>query len=68
MAITDAIINYRRFLKRRNYSRYTVRNYMNTLTHFIMWVEVPIEQVTHKIVLSFIEYLLDRNLQPKTIN
>ncbi|HUT70711.1 MAG TPA: tyrosine-type recombinase/integrase [Desulfatiglandales bacterium] len=68
MAITDAIINYRRFLKRRNYSRYTVRNYMNTLKHFIVWVDVPIEQATHKSVLSFIEYLLDKYLQPKTIN
>ena len=68
MAITDAIINYRRFLKRRNYSRYTVRNYMNTLKHFIVWVDVPIEQATHKSVLSFIEYLLDNHLQPKTIN
>jgi site-specific recombinase XerD len=68
MAITDAIINYRRFLKRRNYSPYTVRNYMNTLKHFIVWVDVPIEQATHKNILSFIEYLLDKRLQPKTIN
>jgi site-specific recombinase XerD len=68
MAITDAIINYRRFLKRRNYSRYTVRNYMNTLKHFIVWVDVPIEQATHTTVLSFIDYLLDKHLQPKTIN
>jgi len=68
MAITDAIINYRRFLKRRNYSPYTVRNYMNTLKHFIVWVDVPIEQATHTTVLSFIEYLLDKHLQPKTIN
>ena len=68
MAITDAIINYRRFLKRRNYSPYTVRNYMNTLKHFIVWVAVPIEQATHKSVLSFIEYLLNKHLQPKTIN
>ena len=68
MAITDAIINYRRFLKRRNYSPYTVRNYMNTLKHFIVWVDVPIEQATHKSILCFIEYLLDKHLQPKTIN
>jgi site-specific recombinase XerD len=68
MAITDAIINYRRFLKRRNYSRYTVRNYMNTVKHFIVWVDVPIEQASHKNVLSFMEYLLDKHLQPKTIN
>jgi len=41
---------------------------MNTLKHFIVWVDVPIEQATHKSVLSFIDYLLDKHLQPKTIN
>jgi len=41
---------------------------MNTLKHFIVWVDVPIEQATHKNVLSFIDYLLDKHLQPKTIN
>ena len=68
MAITDVIIHYRRFLKRRNYSRYTVRNYINTLKHFVLWVNVPIEQVNHKTILSFIDHLLSRRLQPKTIN
>lgn len=68
MAITDAIINYRRFLKRKNCSMHTVRNYMSTLKQFVLWVDVPIEQVTHKTVLSFIDYLLDKRLKPKTIN
>jgi site-specific recombinase XerD len=68
MAITDAIIHYRRFLKRRNYSSYTLRNYMTTLLHFVRWVNVPIEQATHNTLLSFIDHLLDRRLQPKTIN
>jgi site-specific recombinase XerD len=68
MGITNAIINYRRFLKRKNCSKHTVRNYMNTLKQFVLWVDVPIEQVTHKKVLSFIDYLLDKRLRPKTIN
>jgi site-specific recombinase XerD len=68
MAITDSIINYRRFLKRRNYSKYTLRNYMNTLKYFVLWVDVPIEQVTHKKLLAFIDHLLDKRLKPKTIN
>lgn len=68
MAITDAIVHYRRFLKRRNYSAHTIRNYMYTLRQFILWVDVPIEQVTHKILLSYIDHLLDRRLRPKTIN
>ena len=68
MAITNAIINYRRFLKRKNCSKHTLKNYMSTLKRFVLWVDVPIEQVTHKTVLSFMDHLLDKRLKPKTIN
>ena len=68
MAIIDAIINYRRFLKRRNCSRCTLRNYMNTLKHFVIWLCEPIEEVCSRSVLAFIDHLLDRRLSPKTIN
>jgi site-specific recombinase XerD len=68
MDITNAIINYRRFLKRKNCSKHTLRNYISTLKQFVLWVDVPIEQVTHKTVLSFIDHLLDKRLKPKTIN
>jgi site-specific recombinase XerD len=68
MAITDAIINYRRFLKRRNCSRYTLRNYMSTLKGFVIWISEPIEQVTARTVLAFIDHLLDQHLSPKSIN
>ena len=68
MDITNAIINYRRFLKRKNCSKHTLRNYISTLKQFVLWVDVPIEQVTHKTVLSFMDHLLDKRLKPKTIN
>ena len=68
MAIIDAIINYRRHLKRRNYSVHTIKNYMHTLTNFILWVKVPIEAVQSKDVLVYMDYLLSRKLKPKTIN
>jgi len=68
MDITDSIINYRRSLKRRNYSKYTIRNYMSTLKQFIIWLDVPIEAVTHKRLVGFIDHLLGRRLKPKTIN
>jgi site-specific recombinase XerD len=68
MDITNAIINYRRFLKRKNCSKHTIKNYMSTLRQFVLWVDVPIEQVTHKIILSFMDHLLDKQLRPKTIN
>jgi len=68
MAITETIIHYRRFLKRRNYSLHTIRNYMYTLRQFILWVDVPIEQVTHKTMLTYIDHLIGKRLSPKTIN
>lgn len=68
MAITDAIIQYRRFLKRRNCSAHTVKNYMHTLVQFVLWVNVPIEQVIGKDILRYIDHLQTRKLQPKTIN
>jgi site-specific recombinase XerD len=68
MAITSAILNYRRFLKRRNNSGHTIKNYLHTLKQFVVWVDVPIEAVTHKKLLAYLDHLLDRGLQPKTIN
>lgn len=55
-------------MKRRNYSPHTLKNYMNTLKHFVVWLDVPIEQVTHKKVLDYIDYLLGKRLTSKTIN
>jgi len=68
MNLTNAIVNYRRHLKRRNYSAHTVKNYLNTLRHFVLWVDVPIEQVTYAKINLYIDYLLDKRLAPKTIN
>jgi len=68
MSVTNSIINYRRHLKRRNYSAHTIKNYMNTLKQFVLWVNIPIEEMTHKKVLHYIDHLIDRGLKPKTIN
>jgi len=68
MALTESIVNYRRFLKRRNYSAHTVKTYMNTLKHFVVWLDAPMEQVTNRKVAAYIDCLLDRGLSPKTIN
>jgi len=68
MDITNSIINYRRFLKRRNYSKYTLRNYINTLKHYVLWLDVPVEQVSHKKLQAFIDHLHSKRRQPKTIN
>ena len=68
MSITNSIVNYRRYLKRRNYSHHTVKNYLNLLKHFVLWVDVPIEEVTYRKIAAYIDYLLAKGLAPKTIN
>jgi site-specific recombinase XerD len=68
VAIIDSIINFRRHLKRKNYSPRTVRDYMSTLKQFVIWLDCPIEEATNKKVLGFIDFLLDKKLNPKTIN
>jgi len=68
MDITDSIINYRRFLKRKNCAKGTVKNYMNSLKNFAIWIYLPIEEVTNQQILAYIDYLLDKRLKAKTIN
>ena len=68
MAITDSIVNFRRFLKRRNLSPHTIKNYLNSLRQFVLRLGVPIEQVTHKEVSDYIDYLMAKGLKPETIN
>jgi integrase/recombinase XerC/integrase/recombinase XerD len=64
VAIIDAIVNFRRFLKRRNHSAHTVKNYLNRLKHFVVWLDVPLEKVTPVKVLAYIDHLLDRGSNP----
>jgi site-specific recombinase XerD len=68
MVPTELITKYRRFLKRRNYSSHTVKNYMNILDHFSAWIQIPMEQATHKETEAYMDYLLRRRKKPKTIN
>jgi site-specific recombinase XerD len=66
--LTNSIINYRRYLKRRNLARYTIRNYLNNLELFLAWFRVPLEQATHQDISAYTEFLLERRKHPKTIN
>src|SRR5664279_1232010 len=68
MELTDPIGRYRRFLKRRNCSAHTVKNYINILGHFISWLKIPIEEVTFKETDAYIDHLLRARKKPKTIN
>src|SRR4030043_1087248 len=68
MERTDLIARYRRFLKRRNYSVHTVKNYINILGHFNAWLQIPVELVTSKETDAYMDHLLRRRKKPKTIN
>jgi len=68
MAITNSIVDFRRFLKRRNYSSHTVDNYLYSLRQFVLWTRVPIEQISPREIADYIDHLRERGLEPKTIN
>ena len=68
MDYTNSIINYRRYLKRRNFSPCTVRNHLNNLKQFLTWLTVPLEQAVHQDVRAYTEFLLKEKKHPKTIN
>jgi site-specific recombinase XerD len=66
--MTNVIINFRRYLKRRNYSPHSVKYYLNILKHFVLWVDVPLEQVTAQKIEAYIDYLHHKRMQPASIN
>jgi site-specific recombinase XerD len=68
MDLTNTIINYQRFLKRRNYSAHTVKNNINRLKHFIIWLDVPLEKASYQHIQRYIEALMQKRLAPVTIN
>jgi site-specific recombinase XerD len=55
-------------IKRKNYSPHTVKNYINMLQHYIRWLIVPVEAATPGNIASYIDFLMDKRLHPKTIN
>jgi site-specific recombinase XerD len=68
MGITDSIINYRRHLKRRNCSSTTIKSCLNILKHFVLWLNIPVEEADRHTISAYIDYQLDRRLAAKTIN
>ena len=64
MEITE---RYRRSLKRKNCSPYTVKNYMNRIDHFTLWLRVPLEKTTRREIGVYVDHLLRKRRAPKTI-
>lgn len=51
-----------------NISPNTVKNYLNGLKLFVIWLDVPIEETTYRKVIAYMDYLLGKRLKPKTVN
>ena len=68
MNMTNSIIEFRRYLKRRNYSAHTIKNYLHSIKQFVVWVDMPIEKVTYDKVSTYIDHLMKKRLSVQTIN
>lgn len=61
-------MDWRRFLKRRNCAPNTVKSYLHIIRHFVVWVDVPVEEATQMTVSRYIDHLMNKRLAPKSIN
>ena len=68
MHMTHVIINFRRHLKRRNYSKHTIKYYLNIIKQCVIWVDVALELATPEKVDMYIDHLLRKRMHPASIN
>jgi site-specific recombinase XerD len=68
MSLTNVIINFRRYIKRRNYSSHTVKYYLSVIRQFVLWLNVPLEHAGVDQIEDYIDYLHQKRLQPASIN
>ena len=63
----ETIDRYRRYLKRRNFSPHTIKNYLSRLSLFTTWLTLPVEEVTKSEIGRYIDHLLKKRLSAQTI-
>ena len=68
MKLADSILNYKRYLKRKNFSAQSVSSYLYKLKHFLSWLPVTVEQAAPVHVKRYLDMLLGNRMAPKTIN
>ena len=66
--MTNVMINFRRHLKRRNYSPHTVKYYLSILKQYVVWLALPLEQATSAQIDQYIDYLHGKRMEPASIN
>ena len=55
-------------MKRRNCSPNTVKNYLNIIKHFVIWLDVPVEDAAHTTISRYVDNCMRKRLAPKTVN
>ena len=68
MEMINVIVNFRRYLKRRNYSPHTIKYYLNVIRQFVIWINVPLEQAGVDKIEDYIDHLHQKRLQAASIN
>jgi site-specific recombinase XerD len=68
MPITNVIINFRRHLKRRNYSTHTVKYYLYIIRQYVLWLDVALERASIKKIDAYIDHLHRKRMHPASIN
>lgn len=68
MQMTHVIINFRRHLKRRNYSKHTLKYYLNIIKQYVVWLDVPLESASPDKIDMYIDDLLRKRMHPASIN
>ncbi len=65
---TEIVTKYRCFMRKVNYSKTTIRNYVFNTKSLFEWLVVPIDEVTSDVIFDYIGFLHNRRLKPKTID
>ena len=68
MNLAESILNYKKYLKRKNYTAQSVSSYLYRLKYFLLWLPVPVEEATPAYVKRYLDLLLEKKLAAKTIN
>jgi site-specific recombinase XerD len=55
-------------MRRRSYSKCTIKTYVSNIKNFCEWLDVQIDKVTSEVVYQYLGYIHNRRLNPKSIN
>jgi site-specific recombinase XerD len=64
----EMIMKFSTFMKRRSYSKCTIKSYTNNIKQFYRWLDVCIDKVTSEVIYEYLGYIHNRRLNPKSIN